>query len=66
MRITFLKNYRLYRIGDSVVVSPEKAAEMVAQGIARADGQPAPIETATAPKPQAVRKAVQPTTEPQG
>ena len=66
MRITFTKNYRLYRIGDSVEVSPERGAEMVAQGVAQADGQPAPIRTATAPKPAAVRKAVQSTTKPQG
>ena len=63
MRITFTKNYRLYRAGDSIETTPEAANRLVAEGVAAVERKATPrIETADVVPPEATRTATTQTT----
>ena len=56
MLIEFVKNYRLYRIGEKVETSEGVGQSLIDNGTAKPAGQPE-VRTATAKKPARVRKA---------
>ena len=56
MLIEFVKNYRLYRIGETVDTSEGVAQSLIDNGTAKPAGRPE-VRTATAKKPAKHRKA---------
>ena len=61
MKIRFVKNYRLYRIGDEIETSEARARELIAESVAVADGQE--VRTAVKPAPVKVETTAAPTAE---
>ena len=61
MKIRFIQNYRLYRIGDEIETSEARAKGLITEGVAIANGQE--VRTAVKPAPVKVETAAAPTAE---
>ena len=61
MKIRFIQNYRLYRVGDEIETSEARAKELIAEGVAVAEGQE--VRTAVKRRPAKVETAAAPTAE---